>query len=497
MSVADRLDQLRAEAWLLARRTRRSGRKWQSQVQQITDDLPEQAEEARDRMRRQARIMSSRARNMARNLDRRLPAAADIAPLAPWLAALQAGWGRAESELRPLGRQAAARIEALGEQAGDLAERLQPRASATMQALAERGEAWQKSANRWWHRRDAEAIVSQAMAGGALRDMLPTWARRSRVHPVAWWLGFGLALSLTALWIRNRRITASLRQVTPPPEMDVQRHPTAFGDLAYRVVGSGPPLVLIHGVAPGGSQMDFADNIESLSRVFQVYAIDLLGCGLSDKPAITYTGERMAEVLQSFLRDVVGKPAHVVASGLSAAFTARAVAQHPELAANLVLVNPVGEAGPALSRAMGALLGSVPFVERSLYYALTGRARLARDLRSHLVDPGSADDSRIEHLFANARQPGADRIIRDMAAGRMDLDLAAELAKLQVPLTILWGRHTTWPTQAKTRHLVELLPEACLCVFENSGQYPQADEPEGFNQFLVDRFATPVKATSR
>jgi pimeloyl-ACP methyl ester carboxylesterase len=314
---------------------------------------------------------------------------------------------------------------------------------------------------------------------------------------VAWWVGFGLALSLTALWFRNRRITAGLRHVTPQPDMHVQHYPTAFGDMAYRVVGSGPPLVLIHGVAPGGSQLDFADNIESLSRAFQVYAIDLLGCGLSDKPAITYTGERMAGVLRAFLRDVVGKPAHVVASGLSAAFTARAVAEHPELASNLVLVNPVGQAAPALSRAMGTLLGSVPFVERSLYYALTGKARLARDLRTHLVDPGTANESRIEHIYANARQPGADRIIRDMAAGRLDMDLSAELAKLQVPLTILWGRHTTWPNQAKTRHLVDGLPEACLCVFENSGRYPQTDEPEGFNQFLVDRFASAAMVSGR
>jgi pimeloyl-ACP methyl ester carboxylesterase len=313
---------------------------------------------------------------------------------------------------------------------------------------------------------------------------------------MAWWVGFGLALAMAALWMRNRRITQSLRHVTPQPGMRVHRYPTAFGEMAYRVEGDGPPLVLIHGLGPGSSHHVFDRNIPALAQHFKVYAIDLLGFGLSDMPNITYTGDRMARTVADFLRDVVGEPATVVAAGVSSAFAARAVAQHPELAENLVLVNPVGEVRRTLGRRVASMLGGVPLFERSVYYGMTDKARMANRLRSrYFADPSRVDEAMVEQYFANARQPGADRAIRDMIAGRMDLDLACELSSLPVPLSILWGRHAMQPTFDTAQRFVGAKPDTCLCVFEHSAMFPQLDESDSFNQFLIDRFAQQKAST--
>ena len=60
------------------------------------------------------------------------------------------------------------------------------------------------------------------------------------------------------------------------------------GDLAYAVAGEGEPLLLVHGIYAGASSFEFRKNFGELSRSFRVYALDLLGCGLSERPRRRY-----------------------------------------------------------------------------------------------------------------------------------------------------------------------------------------------------------------
>lgn len=62
-----------------------------------------------------------------------------------------------------------------------------------------------------------------------------------------------------------------------------------FGNIYYQKTGSGSPLLLIHDLNHYSSSMEWDKVIDTLSREHTVYTIDLLGCGKSDKPAITYT----------------------------------------------------------------------------------------------------------------------------------------------------------------------------------------------------------------
>src|ERR1700680_229932 len=72
-----------------------------------------------------------------------------------------------------------------------------------------------------------------------------------------------------------------------------RRYPWKYGDMFYEVKGEreAKPLVLIHGFGPGASSYEWRRNIDTLSEQFRVYALDLLGYGLSDRPAIDYDAE--------------------------------------------------------------------------------------------------------------------------------------------------------------------------------------------------------------
>ena len=108
----------------------------------------------------------------------------------------------------------------------------------------------------------------------------------------------------------------------------------------YEVKGDreAKPVVLIHGFGPGASSYEWRKNIEALSEQFRVYALDLLGFGLSDRPAIDYDAETYIDLLIDFIREVVGKPAIVIAHGLTSAYVIEAAYRRPQLFEHLVLV---------------------------------------------------------------------------------------------------------------------------------------------------------------
>src|SRR5918995_1008556 len=146
------------------------------------------------------------------------------------------------------------------------------------------------------------------------------------------------------------------------------------GDLAYSVAGGGEALLLVHGVYAGASSFEFRRNFEELSKSFRVYALDLLGCGMSERPSRRYGPEDVASQVEDFVRDEIGGSAHVVASSLSAALLVPAAVRSPRLFEKLVLICPTGYG--ILDRPSGRLgdviygLLLAPVLGNTLYHAI-------------------------------------------------------------------------------------------------------------------------------
>ena len=66
----------------------------------------------------------------------------------------------------------------------------------------------------------------------------------------------------------------------------------------YRAAGSGPPLILIHGI--GANIFAWRLVFDQLARDYTVYALDLKGHGLSDKPSTgDYSPFGMADLVSA------------------------------------------------------------------------------------------------------------------------------------------------------------------------------------------------------
>ena len=117
-----------------------------------------------------------------------------------------------------------------------------------------------------------------------------------------------------------------------------------FGKVYYKKKGHGRPLLLIHDLTVYSSAYEWNEVIDKLAENHTVYALDLLGCGRSEKPKITYTNFLYVQLISDFIKNVIHEKTDIVASGFSGSFVLLACHNEPELFGKLSLINP-----PALS----------------------------------------------------------------------------------------------------------------------------------------------------
>lgn len=113
-----------------------------------------------------------------------------------------------------------------------------------------------------------------------------------------------------------------------------------LGNIHYTKTGNGKPLLLIHDITPISSGYEWNSVVHQLSEQYTVYVIDLLGCGRSEKPNMTYTNYLYVQLISDFIQAVIGKRTSVAASGSAAAAAIMACASNSELFDQLFFINP-------------------------------------------------------------------------------------------------------------------------------------------------------------
>lgn len=113
-----------------------------------------------------------------------------------------------------------------------------------------------------------------------------------------------------------------------------------YGNIFYTKSGKGSPLLLIHDLNPASSDYEWHKIVKYLSKHHTVYTIDLLGCGRSDKPNITYTNFLFVQLITDFIKNIIGKSTDVISTGESSSFTLMACNMNPECFERIIAINP-------------------------------------------------------------------------------------------------------------------------------------------------------------
>ncbi|MBA3263799.1 MAG: alpha/beta hydrolase [Thermoleophilaceae bacterium] len=261
--------------------------------------------------------------------------------------------------------------------------------------------------------------------------------------------------------------------------------------VAYRSAGSGPAIVLVHGITSTSATWD--QVMPYLATRFTVIAPDLLGHGQSAKPRGDYSLGAYASGVRDLMVSLGHERATFVGHSLGGGVVMQLAYQFPERCERLVLVDSGG-----LGREVNFLLRSatLPLAEVVLPLLASTRLLDAGRAVSRLfgrlgIRPGTdvAELAKGHASLADAEARAAFvhtlRTIVDPGGQRVNASDRLYLAQ-NIPFMLVWGeRDSIIPVEhARTAH--QLVPSSRLEVFENAGHFPHVDDPQRFLDVLLD-----------
>lgn len=308
------------------------------------------------------------------------------------------------------------------------------------------------------------------------------------------WASLGLAGG--ALVITTRHLLDTPQPLTSALPGDAHIDRKHGGDVYYNVTGpaDAEPLVLLHDFYTGASNYEFRMLAPELAKSYRVFAPDWLGYGMSERAPLAYTGEFYADMLLGFLRDVVTRPAIVLAHGRAANIAVRAASDAPDVVSRLVLVAPYVHAGlsdeptaiQTLVRATQRVsLGMVP------YAVLASRPALRWNANSRSTR-GASDEETLQHRFASAHQVGGHHAELALLTGELDLPIQNAFALLEPPVLILSGASDSAHPHEAMEDLAVLNPYADLDVISDAGAPVFLDQPTAFAQAVTSWLSRPL-----
>jgi pimeloyl-ACP methyl ester carboxylesterase len=278
---------------------------------------------------------------------------------------------------------------------------------------------------------------------------------------------------------------ADLDRLPPVEYVTVHGHRRAFVK-----VGSGPALLLLHGL--GCDHTTWDPIIRRLAENYTVIAPDFLGHGESDKPRADYSiggyANGMRDLLTILGVDKVTVVGHSFGGGVAMQFAY----QFPERTERLVLVS-AGGLGPEVTLAIRAIL--LPgFHQLGTLLNLPGIRAVARSLFTGLADsgiPALRDLDEVADIVASWRDPKTRRAIRHLV--RNCIDLHGQVITMRdrayltaaMPMAIVWGTDDQVVPVEHAEIVSALAPDARVEIFEDSGHFPHKDHPERFVEFLM------------
>src|SRR5215213_9109736 len=248
-------------------------------------------------------------------------------------------------------------------------------------------------------------------------------------------------------------------------------------NLAYTDVGSGPPVVLIHGYPFNRSLWN--EQTEALGGKHRVVAPDLRGFGESDSSEGTATMNVLARDVAELMDRL--EIAQAVIGGLSmGGYVALAFCnQFPARVKALVLADTRAQADTEE--------GKQTRFQQAEKALSEGMAGIADGMLPKLLTPDTVSKrpelvKRVRDMMLKTKPDGAAAALRGMAEREDQTDFIAGIA---VPTLILVGREDAITPVADSEQMQSRIEGSRLVVLENAGHVSNLEQTEQFNDALL------------
>jgi len=271
--------------------------------------------------------------------------------------------------------------------------------------------------------------------------------------------------------------------MTTPTSPELGTTITAHGIATnVHVLGTGDPLLLIHGSGPGVTAWaNWRLTIPALAERFQVIAPDIVGFGFTERPPdVTYDLATWTAHTVGVLDALGIERAHVVGNSFGGSMALSLAIHHPERVNRLVLMGAVGVPFE-ITDGLDAVWGYEPSVEAM------------RDLlRLFAYDASLADGDLAELRYAASIRPGVQEAFASMfpAPRQQALDAMTHpveaIRGVRQRTLIVHGREDRIIPVANSLALLELIDDAQLHVFGRCGHWTQIEHAAAFSALVAD-----------
>lgn len=239
--------------------------------------------------------------------------------------------------------------------------------------------------------------------------------------------------------------------------------------LALSVAGEGPLVLFLHGI--GGNRMNWRHQIPFFASKFTAAAWDARGYGESDD----YEGPLQFSVFSFDVLRVLShfkaKQAHLVGLSMGGRIARNFALHHPEQVRSLVLANTT----PGFA-ALGPE-GIKRFVEE--------RSKLDPEAQVEKLVSAKARSGARDEILAGLRALRRDSYIKTIE-GSTAQDIAAPIENIRAPTLVVTSDDDRVYAPDIARDMAKRIPGAELAIIEGAGHLSNVDQPERFNQVVMN-----------
>ena len=263
------------------------------------------------------------------------------------------------------------------------------------------------------------------------------------------------------------------------------------GNIYYNKTGNGHPLLLIHDLNAFASHYEWTEVTEKLSVNHTVYTLDLIGCGKSDKPSITYTNYFYVQLVRDFIKEVIGEKTDVIASGISSSFVIMANAADDSLFDSITMINPKSikrlKQIPDQHSKFLLKLFQLPVLGKFLYYVAANKSNIDYYLtETCFYSPFKVTPAVSKSYYdaSHASFGSGKALFASLKGNYLNIDISKALAKMENRVILLTGDQLENKEETVASYL-KLNKNILPFSVEKSKLFPQLEEPKQTLEYIL------------
>ena len=260
---------------------------------------------------------------------------------------------------------------------------------------------------------------------------------------------------------------------------DVTHHDiVVYGqDIHYAEAGSGPPLILLHGL--WGGLNEWEPIIDPLSKSHRVIVMDFIGFHDSAKPDVQYHNALLSQFLTGFMTAMDLDDVTLMGHAMGANTATYTAVHHPERLRALVLVDGAGYRSPDRDLSKPLSEGMIRFRRVATGSSLASTRGL---LERRVEDDTIVTDDWVEEAFA--LWINSARAIGDMMTDGGDVT-EEEMRQIDLPVLVVWGADDKVFSSDNAARLDTDIQRTEVHIIEGSGHLPQLEKTADFLEAVI------------